>query len=127
MNDKLKDKALVVIFILMIGSCLMALSSNQISGRMRQDLDRERYLRIVAEENLNKAGSKISSLEAESSAFKDKIQGIQAVLEEGQEKNSDLRTQLESISKTKSALERKIEALQKRIAEAQEPVEMPVQ
>ena len=111
MKEKMRDKILVVAVILIVGFCLMALSSNQTVARIKSDLDRERYKRMVAEENFNKMTLKANSLEAELTGARDKIQTAQTILEEGKIQTSDLKSQLESVSRTKEALEKKVEEL----------------
>lgn len=111
MDEKLKNKILLVVIVLMIGFLFMALSSNQAVGHIKRDLDQERYKRIVAEESLSKASSKVNSLETELSDTRDKIQSVQAILQEGKNETSDLKVQLERMTKAKEALEKKIEEL----------------
>ena len=113
MKDKVKDKILVVSIILMIGAILMTLSSNQVTSKFHQELDQERYKRLVAEENLSKAATKISSLESELSGTREKIQSVQAILQEGKAQANDLKSQLDSVVSAKATLEKKIEELKK--------------
>lgn len=123
MDGKLKNKILLVVIVLMIGFLFMALSSNQTAGHIKRDLDQERYKRIVAEENLGKASSKINSLETELSGTRDKIQSAQAILQEGKAETSDLKIQLEHMTKAKEALEKKIEELKNATASEAVPTE----
>ena len=51
MDEKLKNKILLLVIVLMVGFLLMALSSNRAVGHIKRDLDQERYKRIVAEED----------------------------------------------------------------------------
>ena len=111
MDEKLKNKILIAVIVLMVGFLFMAFSSNQAVGHIKRDLDQERYKRIVAEENLSKTSAKISSLEAELAGTRDKIQSVQAILQEGKSETSDLKTQLERMTKAKEALEKRIEEL----------------
>ena len=112
MKEKAKEKILIVAIVLMAITGLMAINANKNLSKFQQNLDRERYQRMVAEENLNKANTKIGSLESELAATNDKIESVQVILEEGQRTSTDLRSQLESAIKTKEALEQKIEELQ---------------
>ena len=111
MDEKLKNKILISVIVLMVGFLLMALTSNQAVGHIKRDLDQERYKRIVAEENLSKASAKVNSLEMELSSTRDKIQSVQVILQEGKTVTTDLKVQLERMTKTKEALEKKIEEL----------------
>ena len=111
MDEKLKNKILISVIVLMVGFLLMALTSNQAVGHIKRDLDQERYKRIVAEENLSKASAKVNSLEMELSSTRDKIQSVQVILQEGKTVTTDLKVQLERMTKNKEALEKKIEEL----------------
>ncbi len=111
MKEKAKQKILVVAIILMALAGLMTINSKRTLGKLQQNLDRERYQRMVAEENFHKAATKINSLESELAAIRDKIQSAQVILEEGQKTNADLRSQLEAITKAKETLEKRMEEL----------------
>ena len=111
MNDKLKNKILLVVVVLMAGFCLMALSSNQTVAHTKEELNQERYKRMVAEENLNKATLKMGTLESDLNNAREKLQSIQAIIQEGKLQTSDLKSQLESVTKTKEILEKKLEEL----------------
>ena len=123
MDEKLKNKILISVIVLMVGFLLMALTSNQAIGHIKRDLDQERYKRIVAEENLSKASAKINNLTRELSQAVDKIQSVQAILQEGKTQTSDLKVQLERVTKTKEILEKKIEELKNASASAEVPAE----
>lgn len=118
----MKDTVLVVSIILMIGCCAMAISSNQTAGRVQQDLEQERYQRIVAEENLYQANMKLTSSEVELTAARTKIETIQNILKEGKDQSSDLKVQLDSLTRTRQDLEKKIEDL--KVEQAQMVSEM---
>jgi len=117
-DEKLKNKILLLVIVLMVGFLLMALSSNRAVGHIKRDLDQERYKRIVAEENLSKSSAKINSLETELSATRDKIQNVQTILQEGKSETTDLKVQLERMTKAKEALDKKIEELKNATAPA---------
>ncbi len=118
MDEKLKNKILLLVIVLMVGSLLTALSLNQAVGHIKRDLDQERYKRIVAEENLSKSFLKINNLEKEFSSARDRIQSVQTILQEGKSETTDLKVQLERMTKAKEALEKKIEELKNAAASA---------
>jgi chromosome segregation ATPase len=122
MKDKANQKILVVAIVLMVISGLMAINSNKTLAKLQQNLDRERYQRMVAEENLNKAITRMNSMASELASTRNKIQSVQAILEEGQKNNSDLRSQLESTINAKEALEKKIEELKSAVSSKVPPV-----
>ena len=107
-KDSMKNKILVIAVILTIGTSLMAITSSQSAAKVQSGLDQERYNRMVAEEKLEKASAKISSLSSELDNAKMKIQSIQAAVEEDKSTASELKAQLESVTKLKESLERKM-------------------
>ena len=111
MKDSMKNKILTVAVVLTIGACLMAISATRSSAKVQEILDQERYSRMTAEEKLEKASAKLTSLQSQLNDANNKIQGIQAVLDQGRSSNADLKAQLESVTKLKASLERKIEEL----------------
>ena len=125
MKEKANQKILVVAVVLMIIVGLMAINANKTLAKLQQNLDRERYQRMVAEENLNKAMTKVNALESQLTSTHDKIQSVQAILEEGQKTTSDLRSQLDSVTKTKEVLEKKIEELKAASASQKSPAKQP--
>ena len=125
MKEKSKQKILVVAIILMAMAGLMTINSKRTLGKLQQDLDRERYQRLVAEENFHKAATKINSLESELAAIRDKIQSAQVILEEGQKTNADLQSQLEAITKAKETLEKRMEELKTASSSKGSPAQQP--
>ncbi len=117
-SDKIKNAILLVAVVLTIGSCLIAVSSGRAAQKMQQSLDQERYQRMVAEEKLEKSSLQIASLESELDSVKGKIQGIQAIMQDGNHANADLKIQLESITKVKESLEKQLEEMQRAQGEA---------
>ena len=111
MKDSIKNQILAVSIILTIGACFMAISSTNSASKVQEGLDLERYNRMVAEEKLEKANSKMISLQTELDNTKSKIQSIQAVLDQGKSTTSELKSQLDSVTKLKDSLERKMSEL----------------
>ncbi len=104
-----------VIIVVMIGSCLVAITANNNADELRQSLNQERYTRMVTEEKLQKANSRIKSIEDQLAETQNKIKSVQTILQEGQSTNTDLKTQLENVTQTKNSLEKRIEDLVNRI------------
>ena len=119
MSKELKNKILIVVVVLMAGFCLMALSSNQTVAHTKEELNQERYKRMVTEENLNKAALRLGTLESDLNSAREKLQTIQAIAQEGKSQASDLKVQLESVTKAKEALEKKMEELKSAAAVAE--------
>ena len=100
-----------VIIVVMIGSCLVAITANNNADELQQSLNQERYARMVAEEKLQKANLRIKSLEDQMAETQNKIKSVQTILQEGQSTNSDLKAQLENMTQVKSSLEKRIDEL----------------
>lgn len=110
MKDRMRDKILVVVAVLLIGCSVILFLSSQTTGKFQQELELERYKRITAEENISKLNVKIATLQSELSGLKTKIQSVQAALQ-GQSQSTDLKAEFEDISKAKGNLELKVEEL----------------
>lgn len=98
-----------------IVSVALAVYFNQNASRHQEDLTQERYLRMVTEENLEKANSKINSLEDQIAKIKNKNSNVEKLLEQKAADNLDLKAKLEKTSTIKEALEGKIKELEKNI------------
>ena len=105
----------------MIGSCLVAITANNTVDGLRQDLEKERYDRMVSEEKLQKAGSRIKSAEDQLAASENKLKGIQAIVDENHSANDGLKAQLENLAQTKSLLEKKVQELERPAQSAGNP------
>ncbi len=108
-------KKWIIIFIpLFIGALSLAVYSNQNASRHQEDLTEERYLRMVAEQNLEKASSKISGLEEEITKFKNKSKSVEKLLEQTAATNTDLKAKLDKTSRLKEELEGKLKELEEK-------------
>ena len=105
MKERMNDKILIVVSVLLLGCLVIIGMSSQTTGKFQQELELERYKRITAEENISKLNVKIANLQSELSASKNKIQSVQAVLQDGQSESSDLKSQLEGMSKAKESFD----------------------
>jgi len=112
MSEQMRNWILLAAVVLTIGSCLMAINSSQTAEKIQKGLDTERYNRMVVEEKLDKAALKIVSLETELENAHTKIQGIQAIMDEGQSNQAALKEQLESVGKLKESLEKRLQEMQ---------------
>ena len=93
----------VAVFVAIVG-CVLAVSANVSSSGMYDNLKNERYLRIVAEEKLQKAEKIIQALNTELKDSRDKIESIGAILNQGRTVADDLRSQLDKTSVEKAQL-----------------------
>ena len=106
-------KATIVIAILLAGLGLgLAIRYNQNASGAQKDLDQERYLRMTAEENLEKATQKIHSLETEAQDVKQKLTQLQSDFETIKAAADDYKVRLDKAAEINKNFEDKIKELQ---------------
>ena len=90
----------------------LAIRYNQSASGAQKDLDQERYLRMTAEENLEKANQRVNSLGLEleqAKEQKDKILKDLAVLKSAAD---DYKSRLDQAAEINKSLEAKIQEVQ---------------
>ncbi len=75
------------------------------------DLNEERFLRMVAQEGLDKATTRVSFLEAKISQAKKKVASIRKLADQTELINKDLKVKLEGSLDMKKSLEVKVKEL----------------
>ena len=75
-------------------------------------LNQERYNRMLAEENLEKASSTINNLQSQLSATQKKIKTIETLVEQTKGMNADLKDRLDKTSKVNEQLDERVKELQ---------------
>lgn len=108
----MKIIAIVLAAGLIVFSAALAVNYNASALSTRKDLEQERYLRMVAEEKLERTGAQIRKLESELSRVEKEMKGVRDLLDQSQAANDRLQTKLDGAAAVKDALERKIEELQ---------------
>ena len=106
-------KLFIILIIAFFGIMAIAVYFSQNASRHQEDLTQERYLRMVAEANFEKASGRINSLEDQIAALKSKTKNAEKLLEQTSTANTDLKTKLEQTSQLKEELEDKIKELEK--------------
>jgi len=91
----------------------VAIRSSKLAHDARSTLDQERYSRMVAQENLELARGKITSLEGKLAKAQKKISGIKKMLEGIKAYNEDLKARLERAAELKAVMDVKIKELEK--------------
>lgn len=102
----------IVSVLIAVGSCYLAFRYHQNAELAQGSLNEERYNKMLAEESLLKANSKISSLESGISRMEKKLSANDALLVQTKAINKDLRARLDKISEFKEKLEAKIQELE---------------
>lgn len=109
----MRTMTIILAFILVGVSLALAVRYNQTAVKSEKALTSERYLRMVAEENLETTKSKVESLETELSRTVNKLSVIEKTLEQSKTLNNDLRTRLKDATDRQAKLEQQVHALEK--------------
>ena len=111
--------AWIILAIFFVGICLgLAIRYNQNASHAIKDLQDERYLRMTAEESLDRANGKISSLEYQVNEVIEKSQTAQKDFEALRASADEYRGRLDKAAETNKSLEEKIKELQNTVAPA---------
>ena len=102
---------LAVAFAVMGGG--LAYRYNQEALNAQKELNQERYNRMIAEENLQKADAKIKLLQSDIARSEDKLKSVENILDETKTVNSDLKARIDKATEIKQDLENKIKELEK--------------
>ena len=92
--------------------CVLAVSANVTTSKIHDNLNQERHARMVVEQQLQMAGTKIKALEVQLTESQKKLQGIEAIVMQGRSTTSDLQAQLDAMAQEKSRLEAQIQSQQ---------------
>ena len=106
-------KLFIILILFFIIAASLAVYFNRNASRHQEDLTQERYLRMVAEANLEKANGEISSLEGEIAKLKNKNVSVEKLLQQTSTTNTDLKVKLEKTSQINEVLESKLKELEK--------------
>lgn len=108
----MKVAAILLAVVLVTVSFGLAIAYNQTAIKVKQDLDRERYARMVVEEGSVKLNDEIRLLEGDIARYQQKSQTAQRVLEQIKSVNADLESRLEKAVRDKESLESKVSELE---------------
>ncbi|MBF0385426.1 MAG: hypothetical protein HQL27_06095 [Candidatus Omnitrophica bacterium] len=108
----MKVVIILLIGILVVSSFVLAFSSNKKATGASEELNQERYLRMVAEEGLVSAKTKIGSLESEMERAKGKTQSLERLIEQKDIVLEDLKGRVNKAEKAKDELEKKVKELE---------------
>jgi len=110
----------VAVFVAIVG-CVLAVSANVTTSNIHQDLEKERYKRLSAEEQLQKDQGLIVRLRKDLADSQQKLGAIDQVINQGKSATTTLQSQLEAVNNEKAVLMEQVQQLQKAITEIQQP------
>jgi len=116
-------KVVIIFFtiVLIVGSVGAAIYYNQNSFRSEEILNKERYTRMLTEENLEKANIKVSSLQGDMKDAKVKITSLEKLLQQKKLLAENLQSRLEKTLASEIALKEEIERLEHGLMENKIP------
>jgi hypothetical protein len=96
------------VVVLLVLSCGLAIRYSQDAGYAQEQLNGERYKRLLAEENVEKSKVQINSLTSELKKAQDKVGQIEGILKKTKLVNDDFRMRLDKAAEIKVNLDKKI-------------------
>lgn len=90
----------------------LAIHFNQGSIETKRKLDNERYVRLSAEENLEKASAQIRALEDDLARLTSKMNSTEKLLEQARDVNSQLQERINKATAAQESLQQKLQTLQ---------------
>ncbi|HLF18075.1 MAG TPA: hypothetical protein VI749_04165 [Candidatus Omnitrophota bacterium] len=104
----MKNVAIILAVLVALISGAVAYFHNKSADQAQNDLNRERYTRMVTEEDLLKASQRIASLEKELAGVKGQLEKNDLLLKQAMTLKNDLQARLEEALETKDTLEKKM-------------------
>ena len=113
-------KATIIVLAVMVCvfSAGLAIRYNLNASNAQKDLNQERFNRMTAEEGLEKANARISSLESELARTQSRIKGVEKALEQANAVNGDLKGRMDKAMEYKDKLDAKIKELEQLVGQA---------
>ncbi len=108
----MKNLSIFIAVLVVIITVIMGLKYNNQAQTSQAELNQERYLRMSAEESLEKANSKITSLEGELSRAQNKLNGLEKRLEQAETMNTDLKARLDKAAEINEGIKKQIQVLE---------------
>lgn len=103
----------IILAVALVVFCFgIAIHFNQNVLQTRRILENERYTRLTAEENLEKATAQIRNLENELGRAQAKIQNTEKLLDQTKSVNGALQERMEEATTLQKSLQQKLEQLQ---------------
>jgi septal ring factor EnvC (AmiA/AmiB activator) len=103
----------VAVAVAIIG-CVLAVSANVTTSKTVEDLKQERYKRMLAEEQFQKAKNDVSALSSQLSDSQAKIESIERILNQGKTVTQKLEQDLSAVQAEKATLLQELQEMQER-------------
>lgn len=107
----------IIAIVLAVLCCFLAGYYNNYAKSAKNDLNEERYLRMVSEEDLENARQKISGLETELKRSQKKVMITEKKLINAEEEVQDLKQRVKKAQQKNGELEKTVRELEKVISE----------
>lgn len=103
-----KDILLIILALVSLGLLATVVGVFEKENKVNKSLEEERYIRMVAEEGLQKNAAKLATLEVQLKEANQKMLKVQDLINQEKFANAGLKKQYEDLNKTKSDLEAKL-------------------
>ena len=110
--------------ILAVLAVVLALQHYQRAAKVQQSLYKERYERMLAEEQLERAKGKINSMESEIGKVELKLGSLEKTLQKAKTDNQNLKMRLDEADKLKQDLQAQIKEINPVLTNAVTPGEL---
>jgi len=114
------------IIVLLVLSCGLVIRYNQDATHSQEELNNERYLRMVAEENFQKANQLNVTLSTQLTRAKTRIEDTESILEKTEMVNMDLRNRLDKVELTNKTMNKKVQELLRTVGGSSEAGAAPL-
>jgi len=104
----MRNLTVILAVTLMILSCWLAYTYHKTARQAENELNQERYNRMIAEEGLEKSLGELEGIRTELSRTEDKVKNIERLLGETKDMNKDLKVRLDKASQIQKELEERI-------------------
>ena len=116
----MKNKIFIIIFFVALAGLVFSFRYHKVASVMKEELQRERYTRMTAEENLQKAADKLSTLQSQLTKIEKKNGALESEVDQFTALNADLQSRLEEAAKRKDVVEAQPQGIEVSAAENQQ-------
>jgi len=113
----MKTAIIVLAIVIGLSGAGIGFYHNKMASTAKDELNRERYSRMVAEEDLLKSTEKVTALEKEVTSLKTRVENSEKMLNQTMSVKNDLQNKLDDALNAKDSLEQKVKELTQAIKE----------
>jgi len=104
----MKNVSLPIAIVIAVIGCALAVNAFITSSNLRQNVQEERYKRMVAEEHLQNNKNDMAKIKADLTAAQQTLASIQQLVNKGKDTNSELKSELEQLRQERDMLKQQL-------------------